>query len=69
MSKNRDEEGKTICLRIDRETLDILERAAKLRRESISVFVRRAIARELATLGYLSDEEKKALLWWKDSGS
>jgi uncharacterized protein (DUF1778 family) len=67
MVKSKKRTGKTICLRVDRNTLDILERAAKHRRESISVFVRRAIARELAQLGYLTDEERKALLWWQDS--
>ncbi len=56
---------KTICLRMEDETMGILEKAARHRRENISVFVRRAIFRELAQLGYLSPEETKALLWWQ----
>jgi len=56
---------RTICLRLEDETMGILEKAARHRRESISVFVRRAIFRELALLGYLDPEETKALLWWQ----
>ncbi len=56
---------KTICLRLEDDTMETLEKAAKHRRENISVFVRRAIFRELAQLGYLSPEETRALLWWK----
>jgi len=58
--------AKTICLRMDEETMDILEKAAKHRRENISVFVRRAIVRDLARLGYFSEEERKAILWWQN---
>jgi len=47
------------------ETMEILQKAASHRKENISVFVRRAIFRELAQLGYLSPEETKALLWWQ----
>ncbi len=56
---------KTICLRMEDETMEILQKAASHRKENISVFVRRAIFRELAQLGYLSPEETKALLWWQ----
>ncbi len=58
--------AKTICLRMDEETMETLEKAAEHRRENISVFVRRAIMRELARLGYMSEEETKAILWWKE---
>ena len=54
--------SRTICLCIDEETSSILEKAIRHRRETLSVFVRRAIARELAYLGYLDEEETKALL-------
>ena len=67
VKKDGNDMAKTICLRIDQDTMEILEKAAKHRRENISVFVRRSIVRELARLGYLSEEERRAVLWWKDN--
>ncbi len=39
----------------------MLEKVVKMRGEDVSSFVRRAIRKELASLSFLSPEEKKAL--------
>jgi hypothetical protein len=49
-----------ISVRI-REDKVLLEKVCKARGEDISDFVRRSIRKEFASLGYLSDDEKKAL--------
>lgn len=50
-----------IGVRIPKEIKKLLERVSKNRGEDISDFVRRSILKELASLSFLSDEEKKAL--------
>ena len=40
---------------------DLLEKVSKARGEDISDFVRRAIKKELASLSFLPDYDKKAL--------
>ncbi len=47
--------------RVDVEELELVKKIASQRGEDVSDFVRRAVRRELATLGYLSQEETKAL--------
>jgi len=42
----------------DRELLDLV---CKARGEDLSDFVRRSILKELASLGFLSEDQKKAL--------
>ncbi len=52
---------KTFTLRIEKSTLEKLDRAIDCRRESKSSFVRRAVLRELARYDFLSEKEKRAL--------
>ena len=51
----------TIGVRIQKETRELLDSVCKARGEDLSDFVRRAILKELASLGFLSVEQKKAL--------
>ncbi len=50
-----------ISVRLSAEDRKLLDRVCRARREDISDFVRRAIAKELAELGFLNEDEKKAL--------
>jgi uncharacterized protein (DUF1778 family) len=52
---------KPILVRLDEETYQIVRRVSEARGEKMSVFVRRAVLRELARLSFLPEEEKKAL--------
>jgi len=51
----------TIGVRIPQEDKTLLEKVCKARGEDLSDFVRRSIRKELASLSFLSAEEKKAL--------
>ena len=51
----------TIGVRIPQEDKTLLEKVCKARGEDVSDFVRRSIRKELASLSFLSAEEKKAL--------
>jgi uncharacterized protein (DUF1778 family) len=51
----------TVSARMTEEDKVLLEKVCKARGEDLSDFVRRSIRKELASLSYLSDEEKKAL--------
>jgi hypothetical protein len=53
-------EAITTSLRMPRETHEILSRVCKIRNETNSNFIRRAILRELALLGFLNKEQSKA---------
>ena len=44
------------------EERELVERAAALQHENMSIFCRRAILRELARLGLLSEQETRVLL-------
>ena len=50
-----------ISVRIEAETISLVTKVAKGRGEQLSDFVRRAILLELANLGYLDKNERKAL--------
>lgn len=50
-----------IGVRISPEDRKLLDHVCKARGEDLSDFVRRAIRKELASLSFLSAEEKKAL--------
>jgi len=50
-----------IGIRITPQDKDLLQKVSKSRGEDLSDFVRRAIRKELASLSYLSAEDKKAL--------
>jgi len=50
-----------IAVRVEPKLKELIVRLAKARGEDVSDFVRRAIKAELARLGYLKPEEKKAL--------
>jgi len=43
------------------EDVELIKKVSKARGEDLSSFVRRAVYRELATLSFLSEEQKKAL--------
>jgi len=51
----------TIGVRVSREDRELLDLVCKARGEDLSDFVRRSIRKELASLGFLSDDQKKAL--------
>jgi uncharacterized protein (DUF1778 family) len=53
--------NKVIGVRVPQEDKTLLEKVCKARGEDVSDFVRRSIRKELASLSYLSAEEKKAL--------
>jgi len=54
-------ENLIIGVRISTRDRDLINKICELRGEDLSDFVRRAIRKEFAALGFLSDEEKKAL--------
>ena len=47
--------------RVSPEDKDLLVKVCKNRGEDVSDFVRRAVKKELASLNYLTEEQKKAL--------
>jgi len=51
----------TIGVRVSREDRELLDLVCKARGEDLSDFVRRSIHKELASLGFFSDDPKKAL--------
>jgi len=51
----------TIGVRVSKEDRTLLDQICKARGEDLSDFVRRSIRKELASLSFLSDEQKKAL--------
>ncbi len=50
-----------IGVRVTPEDKELLEKVSKDRGEDVSDFVRRSFRKELASLSYLTDGEKKAL--------
>jgi len=50
-----------ISVRILLEDRELLDKVCKARGEDLSDFVRRSIRKELASLSFLPDEDKKAL--------
>jgi hypothetical protein len=51
-----------IGVRIPLHIKELLERVSKNRGEDVSDFVRRSVLKELASLSFLSDEEKNLLV-------
>lgn len=51
----------SVTVRISEEHKALLERVCRARGEDLSDFVRRSVLKELASLSFLSAEEKKAL--------
>ena len=51
----------TVFARMPIEDVELLKEVSKARGADLSDFVRRAIYRELASLGFLSEDQKKAL--------
>ena len=50
-----------IFARMPKNVVTLLKKVSKNRGEDVSDFVRRAVYKELASLSFLSDEQKKAL--------
>jgi len=50
-----------ISVRLDSKTISIVKKICEDRGEQLSDFVHRSIKFELGKLGYLNEEEKKAL--------
>ncbi|MDI9578287.1 MAG: hypothetical protein QM398_09160 [Thermoproteota archaeon] len=50
-----------ISVRMGKEHKALLEKVSKARGEDVSDFVRRSVLKELASLSFLSSDEKKAL--------
>ena len=53
--------SKTIGVRLKESDKDLLQRVCDARGEDVSDFIRRAIRKELACLGFYPDDVKKAL--------
>ena len=53
--------SETIGVRVSEELRNILKKVCRARGEDVSDFVRRAILKELASLSFLPEEQKKAL--------
>jgi len=53
--------SETLTVRITKRDLAMLEKIASMRREDASTFIRRAMLKEFAELGFLSEEERQAL--------
>ena len=51
----------TVGVRMPIEDRELLKKVCKLRREDVSDFVRRSVRKELASLGFLTIEDAKAL--------
>jgi len=51
----------TIGVRVSKEDRTLLDQICKARGEDLSDFVRRSIRKELASLSFLSHDQKKAL--------
>jgi hypothetical protein len=51
----------SVTFRLEKADRGLLEKICRARGESLSSFVRRALRREFARLGYLSQDEAKAL--------
>ena len=51
----------TIGVRVSKEDRELLDLVCKARGEDLSDFVRRSIRKELASLSFLSKDQKKAL--------
>jgi uncharacterized protein (DUF1778 family) len=51
----------TINVAVRRKDKELIEKVSEARGEQLSDFVRRAIRKELAALGYLNENQKKAL--------
>ena len=51
----------TLGVRISEADRELLDQVCKARGEDLSDFVRRSIRKELASLNFLSDDQKKAL--------
>jgi len=58
---DKDELNETLTFRLTRRDLALLEKITKLRGEDPSSFLRRAMRKEFAELGFLDEEGKKAL--------
>lgn len=52
---------KPTIVRFDEETLALLRKVAKKRKESVADFVRKAVLKQLAEMGYLPEEDRRAL--------
>lgn len=52
---------KTVCARFPFEDLQLLREACKTRGEDASDFIRRAVKKELASLGFYDQETKRVL--------
>ena len=50
-----------IFARMPKEHVELIKQVSRARGEDLSDFVRRSILKELASLGFLSDDQKKAL--------
>ena len=50
-----------IFARMPKHVVELLKKVSQNRGEDVSDFVRRAVYKELASLNFLSDEQKKAL--------
>lgn len=50
-----------ILIRLQTEILETLKEVASARQEHVSSFARRAIMNELGNLGFLDDQQRKAL--------
>lgn len=59
--KTQNQEGTMFSMRIEKRILDIIDDVSKKRGGDRSTFIREIILHELAKLGFLTEEEEKAL--------
>jgi uncharacterized protein (DUF1778 family) len=51
----------SFTLRFTKDDYALMSKVASLRHETLADFVRRAVMREIGRLGFLTDDERKAL--------
>ena len=50
-----------VCVRFTKDEMALMVKTIRLRHENVSNFIRRAALKEIARLGFLTDDERQAL--------
>jgi len=56
-----EELDRTVTVRVTNDTRSLIRHVCRLRHEHVTTFIRRSILMEFARLGFMQDEQKKAL--------
>ena len=54
-------EHKIVCVRFNSEELTLMRKVSKTRGEDVSSFIRRAVKKELVSLGFYNEKTKRTL--------